>query len=409
MTEESGREPFSTSPADPEPSSAETPLPHPRPSSVLVALLGLAALYTLYFAKTLLLPLVVALLFALLLGPLVALFKRLYIPRPLSAVLLITVLLGPFTLLAVELAGPAQKWAKRLPELSEQLTSQLAAITDALQEDEAIADVPMPQAQPEPEPERGFRFLGWFRADPEPEPPPEPSPPPASSPSGAEEVAEHMMQGAMELAISMLGATPLVLAQLLTTVILIIFLLVFGPNLFTAFVDHFPSRREKRQTVALVRTIQRELSRYILTVSIINACLGVVTGSALWMLGVDDALLWGALVALANFAPYVGPILSMVMLALAGLVQYGPELSALLPVLVYFCINLVEAQFVTPMVLGHNMRLNPLVIMVWLLIWGWLWGAAGVLLAVPLLVCIKLALGQLNILPDWVRIIETRA
>jgi predicted PurR-regulated permease PerM len=407
MIPEGGRTPFSAASQPAEPAPSETPLPQPRPSSVLVVLLGLALLYTLYFAKTLLLPLVIALLFALLLGPLVALFKRLYIPRPLSAVLLLTLLLGPFTLLTLELAGPAQKWAKRLPELSEQLTTQLAAITEALQEDEVIADLPMPAAEAE-EPE-GFRWFGWFRSDSPapsaPEPPPAPSPPSG----GGEEIAERMMQSGMELAISMLSATPLVLAQLLTTIILIIFLLVFGPNLFAAFVDHFPSRREKRQTVALVETIQHELSRYIVTVSVINACLGVVTGLALWILGVDDALLWGALVGLANFAPYVGPILSMMMLALAGLVQYGPELVALLPVLVYFCINLVEAQFVTPMVLGHKMRLNPLVIMVWLLIWGWLWGAAGVLLAVPLLVCLKLAFGQLNILPDWIRIIETRA
>lgn len=404
MTQEDGREPFSEAPAEPQHQDA-TPLPQPRPSSVLVALLGLALLYTLYFAKTLLLPLVVALLFALLLGPLVALFKRLYIPRSLSAVLLLAVLLGPFTLLTMELAGPAQKWAKRLPELSQQLTSQLSEITDALQQDQPLPEVSVPRVEPEQE-ARGWRFMGWFRSDPEPEP--TPAPPPPREPTEESEVAERVMQGAMEFAISVLGATPLVLAQLVTTLILIIFLLVFGPNLFAAFIDHFPSRREKRQTVALVRTVQRELSRYILTVSVINACLGLVTGLALWTLGVEDAALWGAVVGLANFAPYVGPILSMVMLAVAGLVQYGPELTALLPVLVYFCINLVEAQFVTPMVLGHNMRLNPLVIMVWLLIWGWLWGAAGVLLAVPLLVCIKLAFGQLNILPDWVRIIETR-
>ncbi|WP_304641755.1 AI-2E family transporter [Pseudomonas sp.] len=404
MIQENGREPFSESSGAAQTERPDTPLPQPRPSSLLVVLLALALIYTLYFAKTLLLPLVVALMFALLLGPLVALFKRLYIPRPLSAVLLLTVLLGPFTILAVELAGPAQKWAKRLPELSEQLTSQLTALTDALQSEDVVEEIPV--AQPEPE-EQGFRFFGWFRSDPEPEP--APPAPPAPEPAASAEMAERVMQGGMELAISMLGATPLVLAQLLTTVILIIFLLVFGPNLFAAFVDHFPSRREKRQTIALVRTIQRELSRYILTVSAINACLGIVTGLALWALGVEDAALWGAVVGLANFAPYVGPILSMAMLALAGLVQYGPEPVALLPVAVYFFINLIEAQFVTPMVLGHNMRLNPLVIMVWLLLWGWLWGAAGVLLAVPLLVCLKLACDQLHILSDWVRIIETRA
>ncbi len=379
-----------------------------------MALLGLALLYTLYFAKSLILPFVIAVLFALLLGPLVALFKRYYVPRPVSAILLVVLLLGPFTLLGVELAEPAQRWAKRLPELSEQLTEQLSAITDVLQVEEKPSPVQI-QPAPEPEPqaqERGFRWFGWFRGE-EPEAESRPDPPPEpvqqqQQPSG-DDVSERIRQGGIELVISMLSATPLLIAQFLTTIILILFLLVFGPNLFTAFVDHFPSVREQRQSVLLVRTVQRELSRYILTVSIINLCLGLATGAALWFIGVEDALLWGAMVGLANFAPYVGPIISIGVLSLAGLVQYGLEFAALTPALVYFGINLIEAQFVTPLVLGRNMRLNPLVIMIWLIIWGWLWGAAGVLLAVPLLVCLKLAFGQMHILPDWVRLIETRA
>jgi predicted PurR-regulated permease PerM len=125
--------------------------------------------------------------------------------------------------------------------------------------------------------------------------------------------------------------------------------------------------------------------------------------------GVEDALLWGVLVGLLNFAPYVGPIFGMAMLCLAGLAQYGPVLLAALPVLVYFAINLMEAQFVTPLILGRNMRLNPLILIVWLFVWGWLWGAVGVLIAVPLLVCIKLAFSKLQIAAQWVRLIETRA
>jgi predicted PurR-regulated permease PerM len=85
------------------------------------------------------------------------------------------------------------------------------------------------------------------------------------------------------------------------------------------------------------------------------------------------------------------------------------EAAALLPVVVYFGVNLLEAQFITPTVLGRHMQLNPLILILWLLIWGWLWGAAGVLIAVPLLVCIKLAAGQLNILSKWVKLIETSA
>ena len=422
MTEENGREPFADhqapAPIDPDAQLDPVSLPEPpaQPISPIFWLLGLAAVYTLYFAKTLLMPIVVAMLFSLLLGPLVTGLKRIYVPRTVSAVVIMLMLLGPFTLLVMQLTEPAQKWAKQLPDLSEQLTERLDEFTKTLQADRKSAPAPAPAPRPTPEPKveeeekRGFRLFGWFRGDKEEEPEPEPPPVVVEPPVREEDqVSARIRQGGMEAVISVLSATPLVLAQLVTSVILILFLLIFGPNLFAAFVDVFPHARDKRMTIMLVREIQRELSRYILTVSIINTGLGLVTGGALWLYGVEDAMLWGALVALANFAPYVGPILAMIILAVAGLVQYGPEFSALMPVLIFFSINLLEAQFITPIMLGRNMRLNPLVVMVWLILWGWMWGAVGVLLAVPLLVCLKLAAARMNILPDWVRVIETRA
>lgn len=409
MTQEDGREPFDDK-------GAETPvdtaaLPQPQAVPPTAWLLGLAALYTLYFAKTLLMPIVVAMLFALLLGPVVTGLKRIHVPRTISAVVMLGVLVGPFSLLVLQLTEPAQKWAKQLPELSAQLTDRLEEFTDSLRTERDTRPAPPPPApvEAEREEERGFRLFGWFRGDRE-EPEPEPAPVVVEPPPKQEdEISTRIRQGGMEAVISVLSATPLVIAQFVTSIILILFLLIFGPNLFAAFVNVFPHARDKHLTIMLVREIQRELSRYILTVSVINTCLGLATGGALWLYGVEDAMLWGVLVALANFAPYVGPIIAMIILAIAGLVQYGPEFAALMPVLIYFCINLVEAQFVTPIMLGRNMRLNPLVVMVWLILWGWLWGAVGVLLAVPLLVCLKLAAARMNILPDWVRVIETRA
>lgn len=362
-------------------------------------LLALALLYTLYFAKSLLMPLVVALLFALLLSPLVAVMKRLYVPRTLSAILLICAIGGPFTLLAIELAEPAHKWFKQLPELSERLTSQLDELT------ESSPGQPL-QTFAQEEESRGFSFFGLF--DRERKETPAPAPVQNAEGDGTS-VSERVKQGGMELMVAVLAATPVVIAQFVTCVILILFLLIFGPRLFNAYIHIFvpPELREDR--VDLVGTIQLELSRYIGTVSVINAGLGLTTGLALWLVGVEDALLWGVLVGLLNFAPYVGPIFGMGMLTLAGLAQYGPVALAALPVVIYFAINLLEAQFVTPLVLGKNMRLNPLILIVWLFIWGWLWGAVGVLIAVPLLVCIKLAAGRLRETHRWVRLIETRA
>lgn len=374
-------------------------LPLPMVSRALIGLLVLAVIYTFYFAKTLLVTLVVALLFALLLNPLVEILKRLYIPRTISALLILCAFGGPFVLLAMELVEPAQKWSKRLPELTDHLRNQVSSFTAALQTEDQIQPAKVSEQA------RHFSFLGLFAKD-----RPEPDPLPVEKETPTDKVVnDKIVQGSMETAISVLVAAPLIIVQLLTCVILILFLLIFGPNLFNVAVDIFPQVKNKHHTILMVTTIRQQLSRYILTVSAINVCLALVTGGAFWWLGVEDALLWGVLVGLLNFAPYVGPLMAFVILCLAGLSQYGFVAFAMVPALVYFTINLVEAQFFTPMVLGYNMLLNPLILMVWLVFWSWLWGVMGVLLAVPLLVCTKIALDQLSISPAWVRLMETRA
>jgi predicted PurR-regulated permease PerM len=165
---------------------------------------------------------------------------------------------------------------------------------------------------------------------------------------------------------------------------------------------------DKRRAEVLVGRVRQELSRYIVTVSMINLGLGITTACALWFLDIEDALLWGALVGLLNFAPYVGPVIAVAILCIAGLVQFGVTNAALIPPAAYFTVNLIESQFITPTILGRHMRLNPLVLVLWILLWGWLWGAVGVLLAVPLLVCIKLVARQLGVMQSWITLIETR-
>lgn len=355
-------------------------------------LLALALLYTLYFAKSLLMPIVVAMLFSLLLSPMVALFKRFYVPRTLSAILLLAMIGGPVTVLVINLAEPAQKWGAQLPELSSHLIDELDKLSSALSPD-AVAGVDEGASASR---EKNSGWFSWF-SDEAPVAVKEPDD------NGSSALSDRVMQGGIEAMISILGATPVVIAQFMTFVILILFLLIFGPGLHDSYLKTFPSR----QPVILIKKLQKELSRYIVTVTVINTGLGMFTAGVFWLMGVDDAILWGALVGVLNFAPYVGPIIALVMLCLAGVTQYGVGMFSLMPAAVFFGINLLEAQFITPTVLGRHMQLNPLVLIVWLLIWGWLWGPVGVLLAVPLLVCLKLAAAQLNILNKWVRLIET--
>jgi predicted PurR-regulated permease PerM len=252
----------------------------------IYGLLTLALLYTLYFAKSLLMPIVVALLFSLLLSPMVALFKRFYIPRTVSAILLLAMIGGPLTLLAIELATPAQKWLAQLPQLSTKLTKELDNLSEAISPD-AVSVLEIKTLAVSPRKETNFNLFGWFSTNQQPIATQD------NAPAGKSALSVQVMQGGIEKIISILGATPVVIAQFMTFIILVLFLLSFGPRLYDSYMDIFPSEKNKRRPIVLIAKLQKELSRYIVTVTIINTGLGMVTASVFWMLGVDDALLWG--------------------------------------------------------------------------------------------------------------------
>jgi predicted PurR-regulated permease PerM len=355
-------------------------------------ILFLAVIYTLYFAQSLIIPLVLTILIALLLSPLVTLLKRIHVPRSISSIALLAMLITPFTLIGLELIEPAQKWAKLIPKVSVHLTQQVESISTAFeqQKEELVKASPA----------KGFSFFSWFGGD-EVEP--------KAKETTSDVVTDHIKQGGMELILEALSAAPFFLAQMLAGVILILFLLIFGPSLFNAFIKELPSKEKRSKAIRLVNMTQKQLSRYIITVSGINLSLGLSTAFVLYFIGLEDALLWGVLVGVLNFIPYVGSVIGVLILTLAGMVQYGVNVSVLVPVGAYLALNMLEAQVITPTVLGKNMLINPLVVMLWLLICGWLWGLAGILLSVPLLVCIKLALSELGVWKNWLRIIEAGA
>lgn len=361
-----------------------------RQTRLLRTLLVLAIIYTLYLAKSLLIPLLFSALLALLLSPLVAMARKFYIPRAVSAAVLMAFLIAPFSFLGIELAEPAERWMKALPQMAAEVTQEIEDLSDSLKNGGV-------EVLPEPQKERSS-FFGWFDDD---------EAPPVPEDKQENLVTGKLKQSGMEMLMTALGGAPLLLAQLFGCLILILFLLVFGPELFSVFIKDFPIVTNKRRAIVMVNHIQRELSNYIITVSIINGLLGFITALAFTYLGVKDAVLWGVLVALMNFVPYLGGLVSCSILLVAGAVQFGLVSAALLPAAVFLSINIVESQFVTPAILGKSMRVNPLIIILWLSIMGWLWGVIGVLLAVPVLMSIKIILANVGALPHWVKLIES--
>jgi predicted PurR-regulated permease PerM len=173
------------------------------------------------------------------------------------------------------------------------------------------------------------------------------------------------------------------------TLVLLFLLLASGETFTHKLVQTLPRPRDKRQAVEICREVQQGVSTYLFSVALINVGLGVVVGGALYLTGLPNALMWGGVVAVANFIPYFGPIVGMVTVGLAGLLAFDTLGRGLLPAGAYFLLHFVEANFITPHILGRRFTLNPVVIFVALMFGLWLWGAAGALLAVPLLVTAK--------------------
>ena len=345
-------------------------------------------MYTLYFTQTLIIPLVFSALIALLLSPLVKRLKRWHVPRSLSSMILLVALVAPFSLLTAELAEPLEKWMKILPKLSLQITEEITEFSDKF-------DIEKQARLQKKEESSSSGFFSWFSSEEEPSPK-----------ENQNVVGEKIKQNSLDAILSILTAAPIFMAQLFGSLMLILFLLIFGPSLFSVFVNDFPIVTDKKRANALVKRIQQALSDYIITISLINSGLGLITAVAFAFFGIEDAILWGVIVALFNFVPYIGSVISLSILLIVGGVQFGITLAALLPCGLFFIINLTESQLVTPAILGRSMQVNPLIIILWLLITGWMWGILGVLLAVPLLVCIKLTLQQMQVFPHWLKLIE---
>lgn len=317
---------------------------------MLFALVSLLIIYTLYFAKTLLLPIILSGFLALLANPAVYWLACLGINRAIGAAIVMILIIGTASLLIVALAEPASKWLDSIPVATEKVSEQITSVTDSIG---AMSNTPMSQSE-------------------------------------VQEVSENLVDGTLDIIFNfVLEATPVFIAQLISLCVLTYFFLVYGRSNLLALISIQKRFSRKRVILNIIRGMVTDISRYVLIVSVINFFLGLATAMMLYLVGVEDPLLWGTMIAILNFAPYVGPILFGLLLTLVGFTEYSAVSEALTPVALFFLINLVESQFVTPMTLGRQLRLNPLLVLLSLLIAGWLWGVVGMLVAVPLLVCVK--------------------
>ena len=176
---------------------------------------------------------------------------------------------------------------------------------------------------------------------------------------------------------------------LVVSLLFAMFLLSMGDTFRARLVDAFPDFRRKRRAARISRDVEQQISRYLGAITVINAGLGLCIGVALHLMGMPYALLWGVAAFLLNYLPYLGAMVGVAVSGAVAVVTYDSLGAAFLVPLVYLGLTSIEGQMVTPWLVGRHLRLNAAAVFIAVVFWAWLWGAAGALLAVPILVVIK--------------------
>ncbi len=321
----------------------------------LTGIFILSLFYTIYFMRSLLLPLVMALLLSYLLRPMVRAAARLHIPPALSAAIILLSFLGLIGYGVSFLAAPAAGWLEKAPYSLHQFQSKLVPLRGSIQnvtkasgELEKITSPSEPQAK------------------------------------AAVEVKRHPIADILFL------RTPELIVSTVMLVILLYFLLAYDGVFLTKLIKMLPTLGDKKRAVSIANEIETNVSRYLLTVTSINIGLGIVVGTAAGLLGLPNPLMWSAMIAILNFVPYLGAMTGIVCMTLGAVLSFDSLGYALIFPAVYIFLAALEGNFVTPWVMGRSLTLNPVMVLLSLSFWGWMWGIVGIILAVPILAAFKI-------------------
>jgi predicted PurR-regulated permease PerM len=181
-------------------------------------------------------------------------------------------------------------------------------------------------------------------------------------------------------------------------IILLYFLLAAGDMFLRKLIAIMPTDENKLRIVDIAQSVKKDISFYLLTLTLTNVGYGVLVGCSAWYLGVESPLLWGALTAILSFAPYVGPVVIIILLTMATLISVNALATALILVAIYVGALITVQNVVSPHIWGKRLSLNPVAIFISIIFWGWMWGMPGALLAVPLLASFKIVADRVSAL-----------
>jgi predicted PurR-regulated permease PerM len=324
-------------------------------SAAVTILTVLALLYTLYFARDFLVPVTFAVLLNFLLSPVVRWLSRLRVPPPLGAGIVIVALLGMLTLGVYELAEPVQRWVGKAPATMDRVGTRIRRILLPVERVSKTAEQ--------------VANVGGVQG-----------PPPRN----------EVVIGAPSIVSRVVGTTRRLVAGMLEVIILLYFLLAAGDLFLQKLIKVLPNLDDKLTAVQIARRTEASISTYLLTAALVYALEGAIVAFAMFLLGMPNAILWGALVFFLEFIPYLGAATMTLVLLVAALTTFDNTGRALLVPTTFLAINLVQANFVSPILLGKRLTLNPVAIFVGLAFWWWIWGVPGAFIAVPLLSTFKI-------------------
>jgi len=303
------------------------------------------------------LPVTAALVVAVALVPLLEWLERHRIPSPFAAFVCIALFLSAANIAVALIVVPAANWFARLPERAGQIRANLSPLIEIYANLERFID----------------DLVHTF----------------ARKPVAATTVAVQTPNSLMDIVAS---SAPYAAIQMLFGILVVFFFLSGWTRMRRRIIQSRSSFSSAMTTARVIQEMVDSTSAYLGTITIINITLGLMVALALWAIGMETPLMWGGLVAVLNYVPYLGPIVAALLLGVGGLMTYPDVWRGLAPAAAFVALHLVEANVLTPTLVGRRLTINPLMILVALSYWGWVWGTTGALLAVPLLIILKTVL-----------------
>ena len=299
--------------------------------------------------------------------------RRLHIPRMIGALLLIVALFSVVGALGYALSVPASAWIAKAPQSLPALMDKLSFLRKPIQlMDQGLQQLQNAMSQSGEAPVEQPSVTATQRPD----------------------IGSHILG----IGSTVLEGGRAFLGQGFTVMLFLFFFLASSESLLRRFVEILPHFDDKRRAVSIVTEIENNISQYLLTVSMMNALVGLLNGVTVWLLGMPDPLLFGTLAFLLNYVPVLGPVTGMVIFFFVGIFAFPSFWQAFIPAAIYLGIHMLEGETITPMLLARRFTLNPVVVISSLMFWDWLWGIPGALLSTPLLAVMKIVCDHIEVM-----------